>query len=88
MKIHTNDLKKLKFYRGNQTAKPIDLFSQLEKVANEREALAAYGPEFNFIEYYKSWTEQPGHPVLNVNVNHATGRMTITQVKNDTHLNK
>lgn len=76
-------LKKLKFHRSFNTSLPIDLFESLEDAAIQAGALVRYGPEFNFIEYYKSWTEQPGHPVLNVNVNHATGAMTITQVRND-----
>lgn len=76
-------LTKYNFYRKFETAKPIDLFQVLESVGIDEDALTEYGPEFNFIEYYKSWTEQPGHPVLNVHVNHATGSMTITQVKND-----
>lgn len=75
--------KKYIFYSAFLTAMPIDLFQALESVAIKENALVAYGPEFNFIEYYKSWTEQPGHPLLNVNVNHATGEMTITQVRND-----
>ncbi|XP_026322120.1 membrane alanyl aminopeptidase-like [Hyposmocoma kahamanoa] len=77
--VHTQGLINYLKRRSFLTAKPIDLFVDLESVGIETGALEAYGPQFNFIEYYKSWTEQPGHPLLSVNVNHATGRMTITQ---------
>jgi hypothetical protein len=35
-------------------------------VAEDYNALSIYGPDFNFIDYYKTWTEQGGHPVLKV----------------------
>lgn len=72
-----------KIHSAHKSVQPIDLFVELEDAAIHAGALQEYGPEFSFIEYYKSWTEQPGHPVLNVRVNHTTGLMTITQVRND-----
>nr|ASU92545.1 aminopeptidase N [Achaea janata] len=60
-----------------QTALPINLFTYLEAAGNAANALNY--ENFDFIEYYKSWTDQAGHPVLNVNVNHTTGEMTIYQ---------
>ncbi|KAJ8733132.1 hypothetical protein PYW08_001430 [Mythimna loreyi] len=68
-------LKELHF----KTAKPIDLFEALEFAGRSEGAFNAYGSDFNFVEYYKSWTEQPGHPVLQVQINHRTGDMTIYQ---------
>nr|AAD31183.1 aminopeptidase N 1 [Lymantria dispar] len=67
------------YLRGKefQTAEPIDLFEYQEAAGIAAGALN-YN-DFSFIEYYKSWTEQPGHPVLNVHVNHQTGDMTIYQ---------
>lgn len=62
------------------TAKPIDLFNALEQAGTQAGALTAYGSDFNFVDYYNSWTEQAGHPVLNVEVDHQTGLMTIYQV--------
>ncbi|CAH2070916.1 unnamed protein product, partial [Iphiclides podalirius] len=70
-------------YRAYDTALPIHLFQALERVGNSSGSFSAYGSDFNFIEYYRGWTEEPGHPVLNVNVNHRTGDMTITQIVND-----
>ncbi|KAJ8727734.1 hypothetical protein PYW07_001853 [Mythimna separata] len=68
-------LKELHF----KTAKPIDLFDALDLAGRADGAFNAYGSDFNFVEYYKSWTEQPGHPVLQVQINHRTGDMTIYQ---------
>ncbi|KAJ2952359.1 hypothetical protein O0L34_g4644 [Tuta absoluta] len=69
------------YLRKNQfgTAVPMTLISELEAAGYSQNALQEYGPDFDFVAYYKSWTEQPGHPVLNVQVDHYTGRMTITQ---------
>jgi hypothetical protein len=67
-------------FRSFKTARPIDLFEELQYVAVANGTIAMYGPDFNIIDYYKSWTEQAGHPVLNVYVNHQTGMMTIYQV--------
>lgn len=63
-------------------ALPITLFQALQDVAISSGAIETYGPNFSVIDYYASWTEQPGHPVLNVQVNHATGDMLVTQVRN------
>ncbi|CAH0693407.1 unnamed protein product [Chilo suppressalis] len=76
---HRHGLRKYLRNREFQTARPIDLFEDLGESANESGALAAYGPEFNIVDYYKTWTEQGGHPVLNVAVNHQTGIMTVSQ---------
>nr|AAF99701.1 aminopeptidase-N [Epiphyas postvittana] len=58
---------------------PINLFEALQDAGTAAGALAEYGPDFSLIDYYKSWTEQRGHPVLEVSVNHQTGDMTIHQ---------
>nr|AAF37560.1 aminopeptidase 3 [Helicoverpa punctigera] len=66
-----------------KTVQPIDLFTALQTAGHNAGALDAYGVEFNFVKYYESWTEQPGHPVLNVYINHRTGQMTIYQRRFD-----
>nr|QUJ23886.1 aminopeptidase N [Telchin licus licus] len=66
-----------------QTALPIDLFQHLHDVAGPAGAISAYGSDFSVIDYYKTWTEQAGHPVINVQVNHQTGDMTIYQRRFD-----
>ncbi|CAH2105875.1 unnamed protein product [Euphydryas editha] len=65
--------------RTSDTARPIDLFQALEAAGTAAGALSQYGSDFSLIDYYRSWTEQSGHPILNVQVNHQTGDMTITQ---------
>ncbi|OWR41734.1 aminopeptidase N3 precursor [Danaus plexippus plexippus] len=61
-----------------KTARPIDLFEALQNVSLSTGAISQYR-NFSFIEYYRSWTEQAGHPIVNVQVNHKTGDMVITQ---------
>ncbi|XP_014370443.2 membrane alanyl aminopeptidase-like [Papilio machaon] len=77
--VHREGLRNYLVERAYSTAQPIHLFRNLESVGISSGSLAAYGSDFNFIEYYESWTEQPGHPVLLVNVNHQNGDMTIIQ---------
>ncbi|KAL4706764.1 hypothetical protein ACJJTC_018145, partial [Scirpophaga incertulas] len=62
-----------------KTAVPTDLFQDLHDTALETNAISAYGADFSIVDYYKSWTDQGGHPVLNVNVNRQTGVVTIYQ---------
>lgn len=63
-----------------ETVLPINLFESLEAAGVAAGALMEYGPNFSLVDYYRSWTEQRGHPVLEVQVNHQTGDMTIHQV--------
>lgn len=67
-------------FRYFDIALPQHLFEALQGVALSTGAIAQYGSDFSVIDYYKSWTEVGGHPVLNVVVDHTTGSMTITQV--------
>lgn len=60
---------------------PINLFESLQDAAVAAGAISEYGPSFSVVDYYRSFTEQPGVPVLNVQVNHQTGDITIQQVK-------
>ncbi|KAJ0178639.1 hypothetical protein K1T71_005414 [Dendrolimus kikuchii] len=77
--IHRQGLKNYLVDRSFDIVQPIHLFEALQNVSLQYGAIAQYGDNFNFIDYYKSWTELPGHPVLNVQVDHSTGRMTIYQ---------
>ncbi|CAG9794998.1 unnamed protein product [Diatraea saccharalis] len=76
---HREGLRKYLKQRSFKTALPIHLFQALQEAAEETGAIEQYGPDFNIIDYYKTWSEQSGHPVLNVEVNHQTGQMTIHQ---------
>lgn len=70
----------LSCFRRFQTALPEHLFNALEEEAQRSGAIEEYGPNFSVTEYYKKFSEQPGYPVLIVDVNHQTGQMTIKQV--------
>lgn len=66
-------------FRAFQVAEPEDLFRALDGVAIEDNALMAYnGITIN--NYFKTWSEQAGHPLLTVSINQRTGQMTVTQV--------
>lgn len=56
-----------------------DLLKAFTEAIQEDNSLAAY-PNFNFTEYYRIWVNEPGYPLLNVEVNHSTGEITLTQV--------
>nr|AHW57924.1 aminopeptidase N [Mamestra brassicae] len=77
--VHRQGLRNYLREKDFSTVKPIDLFNNLDLAGRSAGAFNAYGTEFNFVDYYKSWTEQPGHPVLQVTINHRTGQMTIYQ---------
>nr|AEO12696.1 aminopeptidase N3a [Ostrinia nubilalis] len=77
--VHREGLRRFLVERSFETALPIHLFQALQDAAVEAGAIAEYGEEFNIIDYYKTWTEQGGHPVLNVEIDHQTGLMTIYQ---------
>ncbi|KAL4706796.1 hypothetical protein ACJJTC_018177 [Scirpophaga incertulas] len=76
---HKLGLRKYLTARAFQTARPIHLFQNLQESALESGAIAQYGSDFNMIDYYKTWTEQGGHPILSVNVDRLTGVVNIRQ---------
>ncbi|CAB3221062.1 unnamed protein product [Arctia plantaginis] len=59
-------------------AEPDDLFTALDGAAAEDNALTDYG-SITVRDYIRTWSEQGGHPLLTVAVDHDTGRMTVTQ---------
>lgn len=42
-------------------------------------SLQNYG-SFDFEEYYRIWVNEPGYPVLEVDVDHTTGNIQLSQV--------
>ncbi|KAL4706800.1 hypothetical protein ACJJTC_018181 [Scirpophaga incertulas] len=76
---HKLGLRKYLKARAYQTALPSDLFNNLQESALETGAIDEYGADFNIVDYYTSWTEQGGHPILNVTVDRQAGVMTIRQ---------
>ncbi|XP_059049750.1 membrane alanyl aminopeptidase-like [Achroia grisella] len=81
--VHKQGLRNYLKNRAFDIAAPIHLFQELQNVAEEFNATEEYGADFSVIDYYQSWTEQAGHPVLNVQVNHQTGQMLISQQRFD-----
>lgn len=77
--VHREGLRNYLRKRQFNVSLPIHLFQELQYVAEKHNAISEYGPDFSVIEYYRSWTEQGGHPVLNVQVNHQTGEMLVSQ---------
>ncbi|KAL0882634.1 hypothetical protein ABMA27_001069 [Loxostege sticticalis] len=77
--VHRDGIRRYLNERFLNTASPIHLFQALQNEAEATGAIAQYGPEFSVIDYYKTWTEQAGHPVLHVQVNHQTGEIKIYQ---------
>ncbi|KAH9643224.1 hypothetical protein HF086_012886 [Spodoptera exigua] len=77
---NVHDIGLRKYLKDNEfgTTTPIDLFNALNEAGVANGAFNNY-PSFDFVAYYKSWTEQPGHPILNVHINHTSGQMTIHQ---------
>ncbi|KAM3967179.1 membrane alanyl aminopeptidase-like [Aphomia sociella] len=81
--VHREGLRNYLQNRKFDVALPIHLFQELQDVAVSNGSIEQYGPDFSVIDYYRSWTEQGGHPVLNVQVNHQTGEMLISQQRFD-----
>ncbi|KAJ2952362.1 hypothetical protein O0L34_g4647 [Tuta absoluta] len=55
-----------------------DLLLAFQQAIQEDNSLANY-PSFNFEEYFHIWINIPGSPLLNVDVDHATGVITLSQ---------
>ncbi|KAL4706768.1 hypothetical protein ACJJTC_018149 [Scirpophaga incertulas] len=76
---HKLALRKYLKEKAYQTASPIDLFETIQASALETGAIAQYGANFSMIDYFKTWTEQGGHPILNVDVDRKIGTVKIRQ---------
>ncbi|XP_049870023.1 membrane alanyl aminopeptidase-like isoform X2 [Pectinophora gossypiella] len=54
------------------------LLNAFLKAISEDNTLSAY-QHFNFTNYYNIWVNQPGYPILNVDIDHTTGDMSLSQ---------
>ncbi|CAG4917333.1 unnamed protein product [Colias eurytheme] len=77
--VHRQGLRNYLVNKSFQVALPTDLTEALHNASVAAGAIAQYGDDFSVVEYYKTWHDQPGVPVLFVQVNHQTGDMVITQ---------
>ncbi|KAL0882640.1 hypothetical protein ABMA27_001075 [Loxostege sticticalis] len=55
-----------------------DLYKAFDRAVREDGTLNEY-LNFNFTHYYDVWVNQPGYPILNVSIDHATGEMSLSQ---------
>ncbi|CAF4959395.1 unnamed protein product [Pieris macdunnoughi] len=81
--VHTQGLRDYLKNNSYKTVVPSDLSQTLHNAAVQAGAISEYGTNFSVVEYYKTWHDQPGVPVIYVDVNHKTGDMTITQRRFD-----
>lgn len=73
--------KSCKYFLTNNRFKPTnqaDLLNAMNLAIAEDQSLAEY-PNFSFTEYYRVWVNEPGYPILIVDINHSTGEMTLKQ---------
>lgn len=56
-----------------------DLYDAFKKAADEDSTLDKY-TNFDFEEYYRVWVNEPGYPLLEVEVDHTTGNIKLSQV--------
>ncbi|GBP46443.1 Membrane alanyl aminopeptidase [Eumeta japonica] len=80
--VHRRGLHRYLETRFFNVAEPIHLFEALQTIADTSGAISQY-EDFSVVDYYRTWTEQAGHPVLLVEVNRQTGDMTIQQRRFD-----
>ncbi|KAM3967324.1 aminopeptidase N [Aphomia sociella] len=66
--------------RQFDVAEPHHLFEALDEVAAEAGSLEAYNG-ITIDEYFKTWSEKAGFPLLTVVVDQLTGRMVVTQAR-------
>nr|WHB18094.1 membrane alanyl aminopeptidase-like protein [Dioryctria abietella] len=75
---YNNGLRLYLSERQFDVAEPHHLFSALDRAAAADNALAAYGG-ITIDQYFRTWSEKAGHPMLFVSIDQRTGRMIVTQ---------
>ncbi|CAK1599084.1 unnamed protein product [Parnassius mnemosyne] len=68
------------FLRNNayKATDQYDLYNAFAQAIKEDGTLEEYSG-FDFAEYYRVWVNEPGYPLLTVEINHATGQMSVSQ---------
>lgn len=66
-------------FRKYDVAEPHHLYAALDQAAAEDGAISAYNG-ITMHEYFSTWANQGGHPLLTVIIDQSTGQMTVTQV--------
>ncbi|CAH2210681.1 jg12991, partial [Pararge aegeria aegeria] len=55
-----------------------DLFRAFQRAVNEDGTLREY-ENFDFADFYRIWVNEPGYPLLTVNVDHKSGVIALSQ---------
>lgn len=71
--------KKFGYFSPFEPTDQYDLYKAFDRAVREDGTLNEY-LNFNFTHYYDVWVNQPGYPILNVSIDHATGEMSLSQV--------
>lgn len=67
------------FFSAFEPTNQYDLYDAFMHAIDEDNSLEHYR-DFNFTEYYRTWVNEPGYPILYANVQHSTGEIELTQV--------
>lgn len=59
-----------------------DLYNAFNKAIVEDNSLQEYG-DFDFEEYYRIWVNEPGYPLLEVEVDHTNGNIKLKQASSE-----
>ncbi|XP_052753555.1 membrane alanyl aminopeptidase-like [Galleria mellonella] len=73
--------KACKIFLENNRFQPVDqydLYDAFAQAIAEDDSLREYS-QFNFTEYYRVWVNEPGYPILNVDINHSSGEISLSQ---------
>lgn len=57
------------------------MYNAFRKAVGEDSSFQTSYPNIDIGAVFESWVQNPGSPVINVDVNMRTGRINITQVK-------
>ncbi|KAM3967323.1 membrane alanyl aminopeptidase-like [Aphomia sociella] len=69
------------YFLDNNRFEPVDqydLYDAFAQAIEEDGSLSEYA-QFNFTDYYRIWVNEPGYPILNVDINHSSGVMSLSQ---------
>lgn len=69
------------FFSAYDIGYPVDMYNALRQAVAEDSTFQATYPNVDIGVVLDSWIQNPGSPVVNVDVNMNTGLISITQVK-------
>lgn len=69
------------YFSAFEPTDQFDLYNAFAEAVSTDNTLSEY-QGFDFAEYYRIWVNEPGYPILNVDINHSTGLISLRQVNN------